>query len=181
MRSFVGSCAALVTSVCNLSVLTALDGEPGYICLCLCNLDSMSKQKNFLDLAANYRTVLFVVSVLHWATQVDRPDRTTTSSSQKPTKNTTDFRAGGGLSTVNGGTLSGGKSGAYIALDDRPGPKLTTKIEANRNTMSDEAMVTHAIEVKTQHVREVEVESYETDLESGRWRESQEASVKSTV
>jgi hypothetical protein len=40
VRTFVGSCATLLMSVVNLSVLTILDGEPGYVCLCLCNLDS---------------------------------------------------------------------------------------------------------------------------------------------
>ncbi|KEQ72318.1 hypothetical protein M436DRAFT_27196, partial [Aureobasidium namibiae CBS 147.97] len=67
VRTFVGSCATLLMSVVNLSVLTILDGEPGYICLCLCNLD-----------------ILFTVCVLHWATAIDRQDRTTTSGSQRP-------------------------------------------------------------------------------------------------
>lgn len=51
-RTFVGSCATLVMSVVNLSILTILDGEPGYICLCLCNLDSkqLSLQQHTIQL-----------------------------------------------------------------------------------------------------------------------------------
>lgn len=55
VRTFAGSCATLVSSVANLTVLAANHGEPGWICLMLCNLD-----------------ILFSVLVLHWATSGDR-------------------------------------------------------------------------------------------------------------
>lgn len=53
-RPLVGSLATLTTSVVNLTVLMALRGEPGWICLTCCNAD-----------------ILFCVLVLHWATSPD--------------------------------------------------------------------------------------------------------------
>ncbi|KAH0353524.1 hypothetical protein KCU83_g2914, partial [Aureobasidium melanogenum] len=151
LRTFVGSCATLLMSVVNLSVLTILDGEPGYICLCLCNLD-----------------ILFTVCVLHWATAIDRQDRTTTSGSQKP-KHTSESR-GGLNSTTDGKTVD------YLELDERHVAKLTTVIEASRETPDPSILNSHAIGIKTQHV--VETEPYDIDCESGISRESQERIVK---
>ncbi|EOD45620.1 Ring finger domain protein [Neofusicoccum parvum] len=61
LRTFIGSCATLTSSVVNLTVLMILKGEPGWICLMCCNAD-----------------ILFSVLVLHWVTSFDR---TTTDSS----------------------------------------------------------------------------------------------------
>jgi hypothetical protein len=54
-RSLIGSCATLTTSVANLTVLMVLKGEPGWICLMICNAD-----------------ILFCVLVLHWATSKEQ-------------------------------------------------------------------------------------------------------------
>jgi len=54
VRTFVGSCATLTSSVANLTVLMVLEGEPGWICLMCCNAD-----------------ILFSVLVLHWVTSID--------------------------------------------------------------------------------------------------------------
>ncbi|KAK8903890.1 hypothetical protein QC760_007330 [Botrytis cinerea] len=54
LRTFVGSCCALTSSVVNLTLLLVLKGEPGWICLMSCNLD-----------------ILFSVLVLHWITSKD--------------------------------------------------------------------------------------------------------------
>ncbi|KAK4623036.1 uncharacterized protein CLAFUR5_07489 [Fulvia fulva] len=54
LRTFVGSCATLMSSVVNLTILMTSNGEPGWICLLLCNLD-----------------ILFCVLVLHWVTTFD--------------------------------------------------------------------------------------------------------------
>ncbi|KAF1970384.1 hypothetical protein BU23DRAFT_474075, partial [Bimuria novae-zelandiae CBS 107.79] len=64
-RSFIGSCASLTSSVANLTVLMVLKGEPGWICLMLCNAD-----------------VLFAVIVLHWMTQVERSPGNSSNPSQ---------------------------------------------------------------------------------------------------
>ncbi|KAI4760196.1 hypothetical protein E4T51_06765 [Aureobasidium sp. EXF-12344] len=152
VRTFVGSCATLLMSVVNLSVLTILDGEPGYICLCLCNLD-----------------ILFTVCVLHWATAIDRQDRSTTSGSLRP--NYISESRGASNSTHDS------KADNYLELDERYVAKLTTYIEANgEETPNSDARNSRVIEVKTQHVREVAMEPY--DIESGNCRESQENIVK---
>ncbi|KAK0660026.1 hypothetical protein DIS24_g3746 [Lasiodiplodia hormozganensis] len=56
LRTFIGSCATLTSSVVNLTVLMILKGEPGWICLMCCNAD-----------------ILFSVLVLHWVTSFDKP------------------------------------------------------------------------------------------------------------
>ncbi|KAH7155248.1 hypothetical protein B0J13DRAFT_221504 [Dactylonectria estremocensis] len=53
-RTFVGSCCTLVSSIVNLSVLMALNGEPGWVCLMCCNSD-----------------VLFSALVIQWVTSKD--------------------------------------------------------------------------------------------------------------
>ncbi|KAH6990548.1 hypothetical protein BKA56DRAFT_210192 [Ilyonectria sp. MPI-CAGE-AT-0026] len=53
-RTFVGSCCTLVSSIVNLSVLLALDGEPGWVCLMCCNAD-----------------ILFSALVIQWVTSKD--------------------------------------------------------------------------------------------------------------
>jgi hypothetical protein len=71
LRSFFGSCATLITSVVNLSILMALEGEPGWICLMCCNAD-----------------ILFCVVVLHWVTSKEQKQEDTAfRSSVKPNSN----------------------------------------------------------------------------------------------
>ncbi|PMD27740.1 hypothetical protein NA56DRAFT_615695 [Hyaloscypha hepaticicola] len=64
LRTFIGSCCTLTSSVVNLTVLMVLDGEPGWICLMCCNVD-----------------IFFSVLVLHWITSKDNAS-TMASSSQ---------------------------------------------------------------------------------------------------
>lgn len=40
LRTLVGSCATLLSSVVNLTILMAVHGEPAWLCLMLCNADS---------------------------------------------------------------------------------------------------------------------------------------------
>ncbi|KAH7346440.1 hypothetical protein BKA65DRAFT_276686 [Rhexocercosporidium sp. MPI-PUGE-AT-0058] len=40
LRTFIGSCCTLISSVVNLTLVMALGGEPGWICLMCCNIDS---------------------------------------------------------------------------------------------------------------------------------------------
>ncbi|KAK0120007.1 hypothetical protein ONS95_011425 [Cadophora gregata] len=54
LRTFVGSCCTLTSSIVNLTVVMVLKGEPGWICLMCCNID-----------------ILFSVLVLHWITSKD--------------------------------------------------------------------------------------------------------------
>jgi hypothetical protein len=40
LRTFIGSLGTLISSVINLVVLCALNGEPGWMCLTFCSTDS---------------------------------------------------------------------------------------------------------------------------------------------
>lgn len=82
LRTFIGSCATLTSSVANLTVLMVLKGEPGWICLMLCNADSKpsplgrtTRTKRPADSSPS--TVLFSVLILHWVTSGDRTGQTT--------------------------------------------------------------------------------------------------------
>ncbi|KAI7924607.1 hypothetical protein M0657_001033 [Pyricularia oryzae] len=54
MRTFIGSCCTLVSSVTNLTVLTVLNGEVSWLCLMCCNSD-----------------ILFSAIVIQWVTAND--------------------------------------------------------------------------------------------------------------
>lgn len=74
-RTLVGSCVTLTSTCVNFGVLAGLDGEPGWICLMLCNLDSTCLVSFLFCIAsycfANLLTVLSCILVLHWATSLD--------------------------------------------------------------------------------------------------------------
>ncbi|KAH6976801.1 hypothetical protein EDB80DRAFT_692464 [Ilyonectria destructans] len=65
-RTFVGSCCTLLSSIVNLSVLMALNGEPGWVCLMCCISD-----------------ILFSALVIQWVTSKDNAG----SGSQTGTNN----------------------------------------------------------------------------------------------
>ncbi|KAF4413510.1 hypothetical protein CGCF415_v014731 [Colletotrichum fructicola] len=54
LRTFVGALCTLTSSIVNLTVLMALDGEPGWVCLMCCNSD-----------------ILFSAVVVQWVTNKD--------------------------------------------------------------------------------------------------------------
>ncbi|ETS85155.1 hypothetical protein PFICI_03180 [Pestalotiopsis fici W106-1] len=54
LRTFIGAASTTVSSVVNLTVLMALDGEPGWVCLLCCNCD-----------------ILFSAVVIQWVTTRD--------------------------------------------------------------------------------------------------------------
>ncbi|KAH7197122.1 uncharacterized protein B0J16DRAFT_327501 [Fusarium flagelliforme] len=54
VRTFVGACCTLTSSIVNLTVLMVLNGEPGWVCLMCCNSD-----------------VLFSAIVVQWVTSRD--------------------------------------------------------------------------------------------------------------
>jgi hypothetical protein len=64
-RTFVGSVCTLLSSAVNLTVLAALNGEPGWVCLMCCNCD-----------------VLFSAIVIYWVTSKDNAGTTETNSSR---------------------------------------------------------------------------------------------------
>ncbi|KAF3131547.1 hypothetical protein TWF569_011169 [Orbilia oligospora] len=46
IKTFCGSCATLISSVANLTTLMLLKGEPGWICLLLCNADNLGTRRS---------------------------------------------------------------------------------------------------------------------------------------
>ncbi|KPM34057.1 hypothetical protein AK830_g12512 [Neonectria ditissima] len=69
-RTFVGSCCTLISSIVNLTVLMALNGEPGWVCLMCCNAD-----------------ILFSALVIQWVTSKDNAG---SGNSQNNTNNYND-------------------------------------------------------------------------------------------
>ncbi|KAL2205386.1 hypothetical protein CC79DRAFT_1259371, partial [Sarocladium strictum] len=63
-RTFVGSICTLVSSIVNLTVLMALNGEPGWVCLMCCNSD-----------------ILFSAIVIQWVTSKDNAGTSRSESS----------------------------------------------------------------------------------------------------
>lgn len=60
-----------------MTVITILNGEPGWVCLMICNCDSRlpcSLSTLYLTLADHCQPVLFSVLILHWVTSVKRSD-----------------------------------------------------------------------------------------------------------
>ncbi|KAH6713901.1 hypothetical protein BKA61DRAFT_689243 [Leptodontidium sp. MPI-SDFR-AT-0119] len=72
LRTFVGSCCTLISSVVNLTVVMVLKGEPGWICLMCCNID-----------------ILFSVLVLHWITSKDNASTLSQTPNFQPTSDPT--------------------------------------------------------------------------------------------
>lgn len=62
IRTFIGSCCTLASSVINLTLVMVLNGEPGWICLMCCNVD-----------------ILFSIITLHWVTSKDNASTLITS------------------------------------------------------------------------------------------------------
>lgn len=52
-RTFVGVCFTLTTSVVNLSILTKLEGEQGWICLLICTSDGEQDRVSKDEATAN--------------------------------------------------------------------------------------------------------------------------------
>ncbi|PTB67363.1 hypothetical protein BBK36DRAFT_1097648, partial [Trichoderma citrinoviride] len=63
-RTFCGAVCTLVSSIVNLSVLMALNGEPGWVCLICCNCD-----------------ILFSAIVIQWVTSRDNAGTMSSTSS----------------------------------------------------------------------------------------------------
>lgn len=158
LRSFIGSCTTLIASVTNLTVLTALNGELGWICLMLCNLD-----------------ILFTAVVLHWVTSIDRQNTNTQHSTPHGrVSNFVDERVPSGQPSGTGskhdfsGAFAKQKNGAKGGR----GP-ITTNIEADKDAVNEHIPMGEVV-VKTHQVQEHEVDesSEERSESSANWRYS---------
>ncbi|THZ24103.1 hypothetical protein D6C89_05153 [Aureobasidium pullulans] len=99
VRTFVGSCATLALSITNLTVIAILDGEPGYICLCLCNLD-----------------ILCTTLILHWVSSVDAPEDNDASSNARRIQNIATIRTASN-SSIRPDLLEGAEKGVTLQVD----------------------------------------------------------------
>uniref|UniRef100_A0A8H7NDQ9 Uncharacterized protein n=1 Tax=Bionectria ochroleuca TaxID=29856 RepID=A0A8H7NDQ9_BIOOC len=102
LRTFIGALCTLISSVTNLTVLMALNGEPGWVCLMCCNCD-----------------VLFSAAVIHWVTSKDNAGTSGSLSSHGG--------AGNGC-PENGGTPPRRHNG-HSGSDTEPPPSSTTMDE----------------------------------------------------
>ncbi|KAK5997008.1 hypothetical protein PT974_02357 [Cladobotryum mycophilum] len=68
-RTFIGSLCTLTSSIVNLSVLMALNGEPGWVCLMCCNSD-----------------ILFSAAVVQWVTSRDNAGTISSGGSSRDGK-----------------------------------------------------------------------------------------------
>lgn len=66
------------------------------------------------------------------------------------------------------------KADDFLKLDRRYVTKLTTVIEANREIPDLTILNSHAIELKTQHVREIETELHDISYDSGTYKAGKE-------
>ncbi|KAK2611449.1 hypothetical protein N8I77_004787 [Diaporthe amygdali] len=96
LRTFIGSLCTLTSSIVNLSVLTALNGEPGWVCLLCCNCD-----------------VLFSAIMVHWVTYHDhvgsRKGRSPATSNNERSRHNgrvSHHDSVGAVSSTDGGTFA---------------------------------------------------------------------------
>ncbi|THZ54842.1 hypothetical protein D6C86_06363 [Aureobasidium pullulans] len=121
VRTFVGSCATLALSITNLTVIAILDGEPGYICLCLCNLD-----------------ILCTTLILHWVSSVDAPEDNDVSSNARRIQNIATIRAASTNSTKPDLSEGGEKGVAYqVDIESQEG---SNEASANATELGTNSM-----------------------------------------
>lgn len=138
LRTFVGSCATLTSSVVNLTVLMVLRGEQGWICLMCCNAD-----------------ILFSVIILHWVTAID--------SSRNPSGSThaaLGERSKG--SQVGKANRSSVAWSANRSENRRTQGVVTTECIANVNDPGSDIEL-DKIRVQTEQIREVEIDGGSDD------------------
>lgn len=151
LRTFLGSCATLTSSVVNLTILMVLKGEPGWICLMCCNAD-----------------ILFCVLVLHWISQRESSNISSSNGSQ-PTANNVNGSAHGtmnrdGLASPGQWRESISKRVDGVLQEPKKvhGGTITTEIKSMPHGMHDEdpdnIVELHQIRVHTQQIQEIEID-----------------------
>jgi hypothetical protein len=156
-RSFIGSCATLISSVVNLTVLMVLKGEPGWICLMCCNAD-----------------ILFSVIILHWVTQVDRGVGGSSSGSRvdRGTGNRENKQADPTPPKSRRGSLHFWNGSRIVLNEPTPAFKgsMTTEIKAapalHRDGSDEDTIELRGIHVQTERTQEIQ--ETEADARSER-------------
>jgi len=108
IRTFVGAVCTLASSIVNLSVLMALGGEPGWVCLMCCNSD-----------------ILFSAVVIQWITYKDNAGTSNTITSRRAVNETFDDHKG----PFSPHTAGAGKD----PLDDVVEMSLSETVQSDRN------------------------------------------------
>ncbi|GAB1312988.1 hypothetical protein MFIFM68171_03198 [Madurella fahalii] len=96
LRTFVGCICTLSSSIVNLTVLMALGGEPGWICLMCCNSD-----------------ILFSAIVIHWVTSRDNTSGQTAVSDESCPYALAGLEQGLGIANL-------GSTGPHIQPSNKP-------------------------------------------------------------
>lgn len=156
-RTFIGSVTTLVSSVANLTVLMVLKGEPGWICLMLCNAD-----------------IMFCVLVLHWVTQIDTPTKSSSANSNpngsKGNTNGSHANHDGGRAQRESFNLWPSKNEADTKSKKLQGTITTecmgTKHPSGRESQ-DSIVEMHKITVRTEQVQEIEIDTRSDSSRTG--------------
>ncbi|KAK3988127.1 hypothetical protein QBC44DRAFT_351305 [Cladorrhinum sp. PSN332] len=119
IRTFVGCICTLASSIVNLSVLMALDGEPGWVCLMCCNSD-----------------ILFSAIVIQWVTSRD-----STSSASNDSQSVSRPRSDNG-EELNG--LHRQRGARRQGSDDHTDIKSAASNHRSQLALSTEAIVSDA-------------------------------------
>jgi hypothetical protein len=159
LRTFLGSCATLMSSVVNITVLLVLNGEPGWVCMMCCNSDSRSPARRQMNA---HKTVLFSVLVLHWVTSVDKT-RPSTPHAYKTTSRRKSERPydGTNTGTITAKRQSRGDTLATVDEAERQKVLVTTHIEADGEATRPKDTPIGRIAVTTERMTHVE---FETDI-----------------
>ncbi|KAK4167390.1 hypothetical protein QBC43DRAFT_363277 [Cladorrhinum sp. PSN259] len=122
IRTFVGCICTLTSSIVNLSVLMALDGEPGWVCLMCCNSD-----------------ILFSAIVIQWVTSRDSTSSASNESQSASRPRSDNGEELGGLHRQRGGRRQDG--------DDHTDIKPAASHHKSQLALSTEAIVSDAAEI----------------------------------
>ncbi|EGX49214.1 hypothetical protein AOL_s00078g598 [Orbilia oligospora ATCC 24927] len=126
IKTFCGSCATLISSVANLTTLMLLKGEPGWICLLLCNAD-----------------ILFSAVVLHAITNKDHQgssDTTRATNDYASQNDTTIIGNATDLGTRRSSIAQGHKS-STIANAGFIGPHISPTFENDTSDPSSDKSI----------------------------------------
>lgn len=133
LRTFVGSCATLLSTLANLTALLVLRGkEPGWVCFAACNAD-----------------VLFSVLVLHWVTHQE--DDNVESATRCGECNRT--LAGPGRYSINHSAFLGRYEHDHSKSF---GGQVITNCEANKTGSNTRSIPLAGIMTRTELTRDVE-------------------------
>ncbi|KAF8242530.1 hypothetical protein K440DRAFT_565296 [Wilcoxina mikolae CBS 423.85] len=151
LRTFIGSCATLLSTLTNLTALLVLRGrEPGWVCFAACNAD-----------------VLFSVLVLHWVTHQDEEGMDSRTRCGECNRT---FGGGGQYSLGSSNVVRVGAGGVDHSLQRPFGGQVITNCTSKKADVKDKSIPLEGIMTRTEFTRDVESMggSSEVDLNDKR-------------